>query len=255
MARIIAFANQKGGVAKTTTAINLGAALAERGKKVLIVDADPQANLTVGIGLDPLDLKTTISNILQDENRHISEAIYDTSIENLKVVPSDIDLSDVEFSLIHRFSRETILRSAIDPELGKLYDYILLDAPPSLGMLTINVLDAAREVIIPVATHFYALQGLTTLLARLELIQKKINPDLKVCGLLATRHVPRTNLGREVIQTLHSFSYPVFKTVIHEAIRVAEAPAMGKTILDYQPKGISAEQYRQLADEIDGKVQ
>lgn len=250
MARIIAFANQKGGVAKTTTTINLGAALAEKGRKVLLVDVDPQANLTIGIGLDPFKLETTITDILNEENRNLSEAIYDSSIDNLQVVPSDINLSDIEFSIIHKFSRETILRSAIKHELCEQYDYILLDAPPNLGMLTINILAAAQEVIIPVATHFYALQGLTTLLARLELIQKKINPCLKVTGILPTRHNPRTNLGKEVIDALHAFGPPVFEAIIYEAIRVAEAPAVGKTILDYQPRGISAEQHRQLAEEI-----
>ncbi|GAB6068865.1 ParA family protein [Methylothermus subterraneus] len=252
MSRIIAFANQKGGVAKTTTTINLGAALAERGKKVLLVDADPQANLTVGIGLDPLELKTTITHILSEDNKPLSEAIHETEIENLQVVPSDIELADIEFSLVNRLTRESILKSAITPELCKQYDYILLDAPPNLGMLTINVLVAANEVVIPVTTHFYALQGLTTLLARLELIQKKINPRLKITGILATRHNPRTNLGKEVIEAIQNFGPPVFKTVINEAIRVAEAPAVGKTIIDYYPKGVSAEQYRQLAEEIDG---
>jgi chromosome partitioning protein len=251
LSRIIAFANQKGGVAKTTTAINLGAALAERGRRVLLVDVDPQANLTVGVGLNPLELNNTLTAVLSEE-RPLAEAIYDCGVKNLQVVPADIELADVEFSLIHRLTRESTLRAAITDALRERYDYILLDAPPNLGMLTINVLVAATEVIVPVATHFYALQGLTTLLARVDLIRRKINPQLKVSGILATRHHPRTNLGKSIIEALYEFGHPVFKTVIYEAVKVAEAPAVGKTILDYQPEGVSAEQYRQLAAEIDG---
>jgi chromosome partitioning protein len=252
MGRIIALTNQKGGVAKTTTAVNLAAALAELERKVLLVDVDPQANLTVGMGFDPSILETTISHILVAEDRSLAEAIYETGSENLQVVPSDIDLADVEFNMANRFSREGILRTAITSDLRDHYDYILLDAPPNLGMLTVNVLTAAHEVIVPVATHFYALQGLTTLLARLKLIKQKLNPNLTVAGLLATRHDPRTSLGKEVLDALPSYELPVFGVVIHEAVRLAEAPAVGKTILAHDTKGSSAQQYRALARELDG---
>lgn len=238
-------------MAKTTTAMNLGAALAEMGRNVLLVDVDPQANLTIGIGLEPSEIEITLSHILAAEDRSVSEAIYETENDHLQVVPSDIDLADIEFNMANRFSRESILRSALTPDLKEHYDYILLDAPPNLGMLTVNVLTAADEIIIPVATHFYALQGLTTLLARLKLIKQKLNPDLRVAGLLATRHDPRTTLGKEVIERLPSFHLPVFKTVIHEAVRLAEAPSTGQTILAYDSRGLSAEQYRTLAAELD----
>jgi chromosome partitioning protein len=250
--RIIAFTNQKGGVAKTTTTVNLAAALAELGRKVLLIDVDPQANLTVGMGFDPSTLNTTISHILVSEDRSLAEAIYETGSDNLQVVPSDIDLADVEFNMANRFSRESILRASVTSDLTDHYDYILLDAPPNLGMLTVNVLTAAQEVIIPVATHFYSLQGLTTLLARLKLIKQKLNPSLSVTGLLATRYDPRTSLGKEVLEALPTYGLPVFNVVIHEAVRLAEAPAVGKTILEHDTKGASAQQYRALAQELDG---
>ena len=232
--------------------MNLGAALAERGREVLLVDVDPQANLTVGMGLDPGELETTLSHVLAAEDRSVAEAVYETNYPRVQVVPSDIDLADVEFNMANRFSRENILRSSLTEDVRSHYDYILLDAPPNLGMLTINVLTAADTVVIPVATHFYALQGLTTLLARLKLVKQKLNPGLEVAGILATRHDPRTSLGKEVIERLPSFELPVFKTVIHEAVRLAEAPSAGQTILTYDSKGSSAQQYRALAAELEG---
>jgi len=238
-------------VAKTTSTINVGAALAERGYKVLLIDADPQANLTIGMGLDSASLDITLSKVLGTDEGSVAQAIFQTDQPNLQVIPSDIDLADVEFAMVNRFSRETILRSALDPQVLNHYDYILLDSPPNLGMLTINVLCAAKEVVIPVATHFFALQGLTTLLNRLRFIQGKLNPELKVLGLLATRHDARTLLGQQVIDRLPGYGLPVFKTVIAEAVRLAEAPAKGQTILEYQPQASSAEQYRALAQEME----
>lgn len=253
MSRIIAFANQKGGVAKTTSAVNTGAALAEMKRRVLLVDMDPQANLTVGVGLDPNTSRPTIADILASDDCELSAAVHGTDRPYLHVVPSSIDLADVEFNMANRLGRDTLLRSTITPRVREAFDYILLDSPPNLGMLTVNVLTAASEVIIPVATHFYALQGLQSLLSRIHTVQKKLNPKLEVLGILATRYQSNTRLGREVIEALREFNLPVFDTIINEAVRVAEAPSFGKHILEYDGKGTSAQQYRELATEVEAK--
>lgn len=248
--RIIALTNQKGGVSKTSTVANLGAALAERGKKVLVIDMDPQANLTTGLGLNPGDLEGSITEILRKDEPDLGEAIYETALPNLQIVPSDIDLEDVAFSMFNRYNREYILRSSLSENIRHHYDYILIDSPPNLGMLTINVLSAVSEVIIPVSTEYYSLQGLTTLTAKLKFFQRKLNPQLKVTGLLATRY-RHNNLSKQVLESLQKGEYPVFNTVIAEAVRVAEAPSQGQTILEYDPNSSSADQYRALAEEIE----
>ncbi len=247
---MIALTNQKGGVSKTSTVANLGAALAARGRSVLLVDMDPQANLTTGLGLNPADLEGSITEVLRHDEPNLEQAIYETSIPNLQLVPSDIDLEDVAFSMFNRYNREYILRSALTENIRKHYDYILVDSPPNLGMLTINVLSAVQEVIIPVATEFYSLQGLTTLSAKLKFFQRKLNPQLVVTGLLATRY-RHNNLSKQVLESLHSQGYPVFKTVISEAVRIAEAPSKGQTILEYDPSSSSAAQYQALARELE----
>ena len=251
MSRIIALANQKGGVAKTTTTMNLGAALAERGKNVLLLDVDPQANLTVGLGLDPSQLEYSMSTILAEDKASLTNAIYETNSDSLQIVPAEIGLASVEFNMVNRVSRETILQQAIDNQIREHYDYILLDSPPNLGMLTFNVLSAAKEVIIPVATHFYGLQGIAALLERIDIIKSKINPELSILGILATRYDPRTSLAKGILDELAAFKLPIFKTVIHEAVRLAESPAEGKSIIDYEPQSLSAKQYRDLATEVD----
>jgi chromosome partitioning protein len=255
LSRILAFANQKGGVAKTTSAVNIGAALAEMKRRVLLVDMDPQANLTVGVGLDPSVHRPTIAEILASDDQELSEAVHEADRPYLYVVPSSIELADVEFNMANRLGRDTLLKGTITPSVRKSFDYILLDSPPNLGMLTVNVLTAAREVIIPVATHFYALQGLQSLLTRIQTVRKKLNPELEVLGILATRHQANTRLGREVIEALREFDLPVLKTIVTEAVRVAEAPSFGKHILEYDGKGISARQYREVALEVEARYE
>ncbi len=250
LSRIIAVSNQKGGVAKTTTVMNLGAALASMGKRVLVLDSDPQANLTVGFGLDPSELETTLTSVLAEEDSSVSQAIYETYHEGLQIVPSDIELADVEFSMANRLARESILKNCIGSNIREHYDVVLLDAPPNLGMLTTNVLVAATDIIIPVATHFYALQGLETLLARSTFIRERLNPELRLMGLLATRFDARTNLGKEVVNNLKERELPLFESIIHEDIKLAESPALGKTIFEHGPETKGAKQYLDLAIEV-----
>ena len=250
-ARVIAFSNQKGGVGKTTTTANLGYALAERGYTVLVIDCDPQANLTVGLGLAEVPANRSLANILANPGRTISEAIQNTRTPGLDIVPSHLELADVDQMLTGRFGGHNTLRNAISSEVLAHYDYILLDSPPNFGQLTYNVLCAALEVVVPVATHFYALQGLTSLLSRIAQVQKEANPKLRVLGLLGTRYDSRVILCRDVLASLPTHKEPVFETVIHEASKAAEAPSWGQTVIEYQPNGPSADQHRRLAVEVE----
>lgn len=254
MSHIIALANQKGGVAKTTTTINLGAGLVALGKKVLLIDADPQANLTVGVGLDMRGLKHTMVDVMDTVVLSVADAVHLTETTDLDVVPSDIGLSEIEVGLVNAFNRERILSAALTKDITDYYDYILIDSPPNLGMLTVNVLSAAQMVIVPVSTHFYSLQGLSALIRRVEEVKRHLNPELKILGLLATRHDTRTNLGKEVVEALNDFKQPIFTTVIRESVRLAEAPAFGRTIFKHDPSGSSAAEYLDLAKEVVGLV-
>lgn len=250
MAQVIALSNQKGGVAKTTTTINLAAALVELGHRVLIIDADPQANLTVGVGLNPMELDKTMAHVMNKDVSSIEAAVYETQTPGLDVVPSDITLAEVEINLLNVLSREKVLANALTPTVHERYDYVFVDSPPNLGMLTVNVLTAASYVIIPVSTHFYSLQGLAALLHRVQEIKKDLNPNLQVLGVLPTRHDKRTSLGQQVIEALSQFNQPVFETVINESITLAEAPSQGKTIFQHDPQGKGTAQYRALALEV-----
>ena len=250
-ARVIAFSNQKGGVGKTTTTANLGYALVERGKNVLVVDCDAQANLTIGLGLAEVPASKSLAFVLANQGRTISEVIQPTRTPGLDIVPSHLELAEVDQMLTGRFGGHNTLRNAISYEVLAHYDYILMDSPPNFGQLTYNVLCAAQEVVVPVATHFYALQGLTALLSRVAQVQKEANPRLRVLGLLATRFDSRVLLCRDVLASLPRHGESVFDTVIHEASKAAEAPSWGQTVIEYQPNGPSADQHRRLAVEIE----
>jgi chromosome partitioning protein len=250
-ARIIAFSNQKGGVGKTTTTANLGHALTERGYRVLVVDCDAQANLSIGLGVANIPASRSIAAILAQPDRKLSEVVQSTTTPNLDIVPSHLELAEVDQTLTGRFGGHNTLKNAITPELMAHYDFILLDSPPNFGQLTYNVLCAAQEVVVPVAAHFYALQGLTALLSRVEQVRREANPKLRVLGLLATRFDGRMLLCKEVVAQLPKFSVPVFKTIINEASKAAEAPSSGQAVGQFQPDSASAEQHRHLAAEID----
>ncbi|MFD1707842.1 ParA family protein [Siminovitchia sediminis] len=249
MGKIISIANQKGGVGKTTTSINLGACLAYIGKKVLIVDIDPQGNATSGAGIDKGDVNECVYDVLVDD-ADIKQVIQQTSVDNLSVVPSTIQLAGAEIELVPTISREVRLKRALE-EVKDQYDYILIDCPPSLGLLTINALTASDSVLIPVQCEYYALEGLSQLLNTVRLVQKHLNQDLMIEGVLLTMLDARTNLGLQVIQEVKKyFQNKVYQTVIPRNIRLSEAPSHGQPIIIYDPKSRGAEVYLELAKEV-----
>ncbi|VEF46052.1 cobyrinic acid ac-diamide synthase [Bacillus freudenreichii] len=249
LGKIISIANQKGGVGKTTTSINLGACLAYIGKKVLIVDIDPQGNATSGAGIDKGDVNECVYDVLVDDT-DIKQVIQETAVENLSVVPSTIQLAGAEIELVPTISREVRLKRALD-EVRDQYDFILIDCPPSLGLLTINSLTASDSVLIPVQCEYYALEGLSQLLNTVRLVQKHLNQDLMIEGVLLTMLDARTNLGLQVIQEVKKyFQNKVYQTVIPRNIRLSEAPSHGQPIIIYDPRSRGAEVYLDLAKEV-----
>ncbi|GIN21952.1 sporulation initiation inhibitor protein Soj [Siminovitchia fordii] len=249
LGKIISIANQKGGVGKTTTSINLGACLAYIGKKVLIVDIDPQGNATSGAGIDKGDVNECVYDVLVDDT-DIKKVIQETAVENLSVVPSTIQLAGAEIELVPTISREVRLKRALD-EVKDQYDFILIDCPPSLGLLTINALTASDSVLIPVQCEYYALEGLSQLLNTVRLVQKHLNQDLMIEGVLLTMLDARTNLGLQVIQEVKKyFQNKVYQTVIPRNIRLSEAPSHGQPIIIYDPRSRGAEVYLELAKEV-----
>jgi chromosome partitioning protein len=247
--KVISIANQKGGVGKTTTAVNLGACLAYLGKKVLLVDVDPQGNTTSGIGIEKADVDQCIYDVLVDDVE-ASQVIRSTVAENLYSIPATIQLAGAEIELVPTISREVRLKRALEKVIDE-YDYILIDCPPSLGLLTLNALTASDSVLIPVQCEYYALEGLSQLLNTVRLVQKHLNDDLKVEGVLLTMLDARTNLGIQVIEEVKKyFQDKVYKTIIPRNIRLSEAPSHGEPIIIYDPKSRGAEVYLDLAKEV-----
>jgi len=249
MARIITIFNQKGGVGKTTTAINLSACIAYKGKKVLLIDNDPQGNTTSGLGFDKRKLKKSTYDILINQEK-IKNVILKTQIENLDLCPSNIQLAGAEIELVPVISRETRMKEAISPEIDK-YDFIIIDCPPSLGLLTINSLTAANTILVPIQCEYYALEGLSQLMETVKLVKKHLNPDLDVEGVVLTMFDARTNLSIQVVDEVKKyFKNKVYRTVIPRNVRLSEAPSYGLPIILYDAKSKGAECYMDLADEV-----
>jgi len=248
--RTIAVANQKGGCGKTTTAVNVATAFAAVGNRVLLVDLDPQAHSTLGLGHNPEAFTGTVYEALTLVAVPLSKVIIPTAVAGLDLVPSNILLSGVEFDLVTFFGREHIL----DRQLAGIdnnFDICIIDCSPSLSLLTVNALVAADEVLIPVQTHYYAIEGLKQLLGTINIVKERFNPDLKILGVLLTFVEDSTNLSRQIQQQMREcFQGLVFNTVIHNSVRLAEAPSAGESVLTYAPKSISAAEYKALAEEI-----
>ncbi|MCI6164578.1 MAG: AAA family ATPase [Lachnospira sp.] len=249
MGRIIAIANQKGGVGKTTTAINLSACLAEQGQKVLVVDIDPQGNTTSGFGVDKNEVENTVYEVILKEC-DITDAIIEDVIDNLDLLPSNVNLAGAEIDLIDVDSREYILKESIGSVRDK-YDYVILDCPPSLSMLTVNAMTAANTVLVPIQCEYYALEGLTQLIHTINLVKKKLNPSLELEGVVFTMFDSRTNLSLQVVENVKdNLKQNIYKTIIPRNIRLAEAPSHGLPINLYDPKSSGAESYKLLAQEV-----
>lgn len=249
MAQIISVANQKGGVGKTTTTVNLGACLASLGKRVLLVDMDAQGNVTSGVGIRKPDVTQDIYDVLVNE-LPIAEATLVTEHENLSIVPATLQLAGAEIELTSMMARESRLKGSL-AEVNDQYDYILIDCPPSLGHLTINSFTASDSILIPVQCEYYALEGLSQLLNTVRLVQKHFNPELEIEGVLLTMYDARTNLGNEVVEEVRKyFREKVYETIIPRNIRLSEAPSHGMPIIDYDPRSRGAEVYQALAKEV-----
>lgn len=249
MGRIIAVANQKGGVGKTTTTINLSACLAEQGQKVLVIDVDPQGNTTSGLGIDKNNTENTVYELMLGE-ASIDDCIYKSVMDDLDVIPSNVNLAGAEIDLIDIDDREYILKKIVN-SLKEKYDFIILDCPPSLSMLTVNAMTAANTVLVPIQCEYYALEGLSQLIRTINLVKQKLNPELEIEGVVFTMYDARTNLSLQVVENVKAnLKQTVYKTIIPRNIRLAEAPSHGLPINLYDPKSAGAESYRLLAEEV-----
>ena len=249
MGRTIAIANQKGGVGKTTTAINLSAALAEKGKKVLTIDLDPQGNTTSGLGIDKNNCKYTVYELMLDECS-IKQCIRSNIYDNLCLIPSNVNLSAAEIELIGVKDKEYILKNEVE-WIKDDFDYIIIDCPPSLNMLTVNGMTTADSVIVPIQCEYYALEGLSQLLHTINLVKERLNPRLTIEGVVFTMYDARTNLSLQVVENVRAnVKQKVYSTIIPRNVRLAEAPSHGYPITVYDPKSTGAESYRALAEEV-----
>jgi chromosome partitioning protein len=263
MSRVIAIANQKGGVGKTTTALNLGSALVERGRSVLLVDLDQQGSLTISAGLDPETLSETVYTVLSSyadpkvkQPTQLSTVV--TPIESLRLdlIPANIELAALDLELTRAYSREHILRRALEPVRGS-YDYVLIDCPPSLGLLVINALTAADEIIVPLQTDYLATKGVKLLMDTVEAVTAQLNPELRIAGILLTQADQRTSHSRQIVELTRSTfagQVHVFETLVKLSVRLKEAPITGQSILAYDPTGEATAAYRQLAQEVDDAI-
>ena len=252
MGRIIAIANQKGGVGKTTTAINLSASLAEKGRKVLAIDMDPQGNMSSGLGLDKNSIDGTIYDMIIGE-ADVEEVIHKNTIENLDILPSNVDLSAVEIEMIDVENKEFVVKNAIQ-KIRDNYDYVIIDCPPSLSLLTVNAMTTADSVLVPIQCEYYALEGLSQLIHTVELVKDRLNPVLEIEGVVFTMYDARTNLSLQVVENVKdNLEQNIYKTIIPRNIRLAEAPSFGTPINQYDPRSAGAESYMRLAEEVISK--
>jgi chromosome partitioning protein len=249
--RVIAVANQKGGVGKTTTAVNLGACLADLGYRTLIVDLDPQGNASTGLGIDNRNLETSMYDVIMHE-ASLDDCAEPAAIKNLFVAPASLDLAGAEIELVAAFSREMRLRRAVEAVLGE-YDFVLIDCPPSLGLLTVNGLAAAGEVLVPIQCEYYALEGLGQLLRNVDLVRRSLNPTLEVSTIICVMYDARTKLADQVVNEVREhFGDKVCRTIVPRTVRLSEAPSFGQPIITFDPTSRGAIAYRELAKEVSG---